>query len=163
MKLVVGLGNPGRRYAKTRHNVGHLFITAFSKQFSVNSRRRAICRKTTVFMNDSGREVLQLVTRYQLLATALLVVHDDMDLPLGEFKLQKGRGAAGHKGVKSIIDTLETKDFWRLRFGIGKPPSDAAPEEFVLDKLTPEELGQLDKVFEEAYPQVLQWIKSTSE
>lgn len=166
MKLIVGLGNPGRKFVKTRHNVGHMFVVAFGKQLTassraVNGKPKVVYHRTTVFMNDSGKEVKKLTTDYRLMTNDLLVVHDDMDLPLGKFKLQFGRGAAGHKGVQSIIDELKTKGFWRLRIGIGAPPEGVAGEDYVLEKFSREELKILQKPLEEAYLHVLEWISSS--
>jgi len=158
MKLVVGLGNPGRKFAKTRHNTGHLFISKIkNKKLKIGDQVKL--HQTTVFMNDSGREVKKLLTINHLPFTSLLVVHDDMDLPLGKFKLQFGRSAAGHKGVQSIIDALGTKGFWRLRIGIGPPPVGMPGDNFVLEKFTPQELKILQRTLEEAYLRVLEWAR----
>jgi len=172
VKLIVGLGNPGKKFTKTRHNVGHMFV-AKSEKLRTKSGGRAKFVKTSVFMNDSGNEILSLITNYELPITDLLIVHDDMDLPLGKFKLQRGRGAAGHKGVQSIIDALGTRDFWRLRIGIGRPAVPAlsalstssvgkvgkvGKEGYVLGEFNQDELKCLQKVFEEVYPRVLEWV-----
>lgn len=156
MKLIVGLGNPGRKFVKTPHNTGHLFISKIKKQ-KAKFGDKVKLHKTTVFMNDSGKEIKSLITNYQLPITNLLVVHDDMDVTLGDFKLQFGRSAAGHKGVQSIIDALGTKDFWRLRIGIGSPPAGMPGDKFVLEKFTPEELKILQRTLAEAYLRVLEW------
>ncbi|HID17444.1 TPA: peptidyl-tRNA hydrolase [Candidatus Bathyarchaeota archaeon] len=171
MKLIVGLGNPGRKYRNTRHNVGHLFIDYFSRQEApLPGAVKAL--RTSAFMNDSGKEVKSLITNYTLSRqgrlnatdlcfpiTNLLIVHDDMDLASGEFKFQLGRGAAGHKGVQSVIDELETRDFWRLRFGVGRPADDTPAEEFVLGDFCDEERPRLEEAFGEALPQVRSWIE----
>lgn len=168
MKLIVGLGNPGKKFQKTRHNTGHLFIDSTVKQKGVKSLPAKFV-KTTIFMNDSGKEVKSLITNYFASAKDerakrvvtnypnLLIVHDDMDLPLGEFKLQFERSAAGHKGVQSIIDALGTKDFWRLRIGIGNPPPGVNGDDFVLEEFSREEFGLLRKAFAEASFRILEW------
>jgi len=148
MLLIVGLGNPGKKYERTRHNVGYIFIDELEKQnlggFSLS--------KTDTFMNESGKAVKKLISKSKFLISNsnLIIVHDDIDLPLGEFKIQKGRGAAGHKGVQSIIDSLGTKDFWRVRIGIcpkeGKPKN---VEKFVLQKFTKDEERILGGVISE--------------
>lgn len=168
MKLIVGLGNPRKKFQETRHNVGHMLVAAFSKQLTANSKKKAasskpkaVCRKTTVFMNDSGKEVKELLTSNHLPFTSLLVVHDDMDLPLGKFKLQFGRSAAGHKGVQSIIDALGTKDFWRLRIGIGKPPGGVEGEKYVLQPFSKEELAKVEEIFPKVEEVVVRWIKES--
>ncbi|MDO8505122.1 MAG: aminoacyl-tRNA hydrolase [bacterium] len=138
MKLIIGLGNPGEEYEKTRHNVGFMAIDKigtdleFSKwkkekklEAEVSRGHIASCcedvilAKPQTFMNNSGRAVKLLTTHYRLHTTDLLIMHDDLDLELGTIKLSYGSGSAGQNGVQSIIDTLGTKDFWRLRIGIG--------------------------------------------
>jgi PTH1 family peptidyl-tRNA hydrolase len=137
MKIVVGLGNPGKKYEKTRHNVGFLTVDYIPKnvggfsdwqlkkklksKVSENKELKILLAKPQTFMNSSGEAVKKMLTDYKLPTTALTVVHDDFDLPLGTFKFESDRGSAGHKGVRSIIDALGTKDFWRLRIGI-RPP-----------------------------------------
>ena len=144
--LIVGLGNPGKKYENTRHNVGHMVIDRLKEERLDN----LILAKTDTFMNLSGQSVRSLTKRYTLNANNLIIVHDDIDLPIGEFKIQKGRGAAGHKGVQSIINELGTKDFWRIRIGIspkgGKPEN---VEKFVLQKFSKEEKEIMEKVIEE--------------
>ena len=142
MKLIIGLGNPGEEYEKTRHNIGfltidHLRLTIntfsnwkYEKKLEAEISRGhiasccedVILAKPQTFMNNSGRAVKLLTTYYLLLTSDLLVLHDDLDLELGTLKLSYGSGSAGHNGVQSIIDTLGTKDFWRLRIGIGPRP-----------------------------------------
>lgn len=140
--IIVGLGNPGKKYQKTRHNVGAFLIDQFPKK-----KRGFILVKPQVYMNESGKVVKKLIKNLKLNLENLIVVHDDIDIPLGEFKIQKGRGAAGHKGVESIIKELGTKDFWRIRIGIcpknGKPKS---LEKFVLQKFTKKEEKKILKV-----------------
>jgi PTH1 family peptidyl-tRNA hydrolase len=132
MILIVGLGNPGRKYEKTRHNIGFQVID----ELGFLNKKKVILAKTKTFMNLSGKAVKLLVSRYQLPLTNLWVVHDDIDLPLGKIRISKGRGAAGHKGVESIIKELGTKNFVRFRIGI-KPKRKSAnwrAERFVLQK-----------------------------
>ena len=136
MIIIVGLGNLGKKYTKTRHNLGFRVIDELK---SLNLEK-AILAKPKTFMNLSGKAVKLLVARYRLPVTNLLVIHDDIDLPLGKIKISVGRGAAGHKGVESIIKELKTKNFVRFRIGIcpkiGKPKN---PEKFVLQKFNKEE------------------------
>ncbi|MBI2450130.1 MAG: peptidyl-tRNA hydrolase [Candidatus Nealsonbacteria bacterium] len=144
--LIVGLGNPGKKYKNTRHNVGHMVIDELEKE-NLDGFTLA---KTDAFMNESGMAVKKLTKNYKLKTINLVIVHDDIDLPLGEFKIQKGRGAAGHKGVQSVINELKTKDFWRVRIGIcpkgGKP---ANVEKFVLQNFTKEEQKILTGIISE--------------
>ena len=149
--LIIGLGNPGKKYQNTRHNAGYMVIDELEKQ----KPEGFILFKPDSFMNESGRAVKSLLrslashSEAKLLSKNLIVVHDDIDIPLGQFKIQKGRGAAGHKGVQSIINELKTKDFWRIRVGIcpkrGKPEN---VEKFVLQKFTKEEQKITKEVIE---------------
>jgi len=157
MFLIVGLGNPGEKYEKTWHNAGFLAIDAFSgknsfPEFKLSKKFKAelsegfldkdkiILAKPQAFMNNSGQSVKLLIRNWKIKPDSLMVIHDDIDLPLGKIRVVKGRGSAGHKGVESIIKELKNKDFVRIRIGImpeaGKPKN---PERFVLQKLNKEE------------------------
>ncbi len=131
MILIVGLGNPGKKYKNTRHNFGFQVIDALKIK-----NEKIILFKPQTFMNESGQAVKKLIAKHQLPISNLLVVHDDIDLPLGTIKLVKNRGAAGHKGVQSIIDALGTKDFHRLRLGIRPEIKPRNVDKFVLQEFT---------------------------
>jgi PTH1 family peptidyl-tRNA hydrolase len=142
MKLLVGLGNPGREYANTRHNIGFLCLdelarrhgAAFDKvhlraliaTVSLGAERVVLARPQT-FMNLSGEAVGALLSWYKLPASDLIVVTDDMDLPFGRLRLRLKGSAGGHNGLKSIIESLGTLEFPRLRVGIGRPPGRQPP------------------------------------
>ncbi len=163
MKLIIGLGNPGEEYEKSRHNIGFMAVedlrlkiegfsnwklekkleTEVSRGHIASCCEDVILSKPQTFMNDSGRAARALITHYRLLPTDLLVLHDDLDLPLGTLRLTFGSGSAGQNGVQSIIDTLGTKDFWRLRIGIGPKKGDAA--KFVLKNFSRAEAPTLKK------------------
>jgi len=136
MILIAGLGNPGKKYQGTRHNIGFLVID----QLKTLNPEGVVLAKPQTFMNNSGKAVKSLLGDYKEKPENLIVVHDDIDLPLGKIKIAKDRGAAGHKGVESIIKELKTKNFTRLRIGIqpksGKPRKS---EIFVLQKFKKEE------------------------
>lgn len=157
VKLIAGLGNPGKKYEKTRHNVGFWAINQIADNFQFSvfnfqltfraqiaegtiNRQKVLLAKPQTFMNNSGEAVKKIADYYKIKPEDIWIVHDDIDLPLGEFKISRGQGSAGHKGVQSIIDELGTKDFNRIRVGIcpasGKP---ANVEDFVLQKFTKEE------------------------
>jgi len=145
MILIVGLGNPGKKYQDTRHNIGFGVI---DKLQSLNLKK-VILAKPKTFMNLSGKAVKSLIKKYKIPTANLWVIHDDIDLPLGKIRIVKNRGAAGHKGVESIIKELGTKNFVRFRIGIcpktGKPKN---IEKFVLQKLReakPSEAGDETK------------------
>lgn len=140
MILIVGLGNPGKKYEKSRHNVGFMVLdelakklTMYNVQFKMKNNLRAeilevkikgdklILAKPQTPVNASGVAVKKLIRRYNLDASNWFVVHDDLDLPLGKIKIAEGRGAAGHRGIQSIIRELGTDDFVRFRLGVGHP------------------------------------------
>jgi len=158
MVLIVGLGNPGKKYEKTRHNIGSKIISELE---SLNLENISLAKPTT-FMNESGKAVKKLLKSYKLNPNDLIIIHDDIDIPLGEFKIQKNRGSAGHKGIQSIIDALGTKDFQRIRIGIcpqkGKPKD---VEKFVLQNFTKSEekilkqviIAVIEKIRAIAYPE----------
>jgi PTH1 family peptidyl-tRNA hydrolase len=145
MILIVGLGNPEKKYEKTRHNAGSEIINELK---SLNLKN-VILAKPQTFMNESGKTVKKLLKTYSLNPKNLIVVHDDIDLPIGKIRIVKNRGAAGHKGVESIIKALGTKNFIRFRIGIlpksGKPKN---PENFVLQKFNKEEEKIVKEVIE---------------
>lgn len=166
MILIVGLGNPGRKFQKTRHNIGFRVISQFLKKnnfpkfrfFKKNealvskgslNKKRVVLAQPQTFMNNSGKSVKLLTRTYSLDPKNLIVIHDDIDLALGEIKISKGKGAAGHKGVQSIIDELKTKGFVRFRLGI-KPKSyvltSKSLNKFVLRKFTKKEERVVKKV-----------------
>lgn len=150
IKIIIGLGNPGKEYEKTYHNVGFLAIDYFAKNHPFSNFQFLISKplKTDVFMNQSGSFVAKTVKKYRLKPEEILIVHDDSDIELGKYKISFGRGSAGHNGAESIIKTLKTKNFWRLRIGI-RPPEEKSKKalEFVLKKIKKSDLEILNSVF----------------
>lgn len=148
IKLIVGLGNPGERYQKTRHNAGFWLLDEIARQsgesfraegkFSAHLARAPIAHtpvtlaKPQTFMNASGRTVAALSHFYQLEPENILVVHDELDLPEGAVKLKLGGGHGGHNGLRDIIKALDSKDFYRLRLGIGHPGNKGQVIDYVL-------------------------------
>jgi len=159
MMYVVGLGNPGRRYAGTRHNVGYEVAHRLAESLGARledagwaKTARARVKGATLllaipvtYMNVSGQAVRDLLRHRRKHPEDLLVVHDDMDLPLGRLRLRPGNGAAGHNGVQSIIEELGTGSFPRLRIGIGRPPVGVDPVQFVLERFAAEERPWIDE------------------
>jgi PTH1 family peptidyl-tRNA hydrolase len=158
--LVVGLGNPGAEYAATRHNLGFLVVDelaaragspAFRKKFHGELAEArvggapATLLKPLTYMNESGRSVQAAVAFYKLPLAALLVVHDELDLPFAEVRLKSGGGDAGNRGIRSIIAQLGSPDFARLRVGIGRPPPGfrGGAADFVLQGFAPAERAEL--------------------
>lgn len=156
MKLIAGLGNPGEKYEKTRHNFGYRVIDSLVGE-EVNAR----LYKPRSFMNISGPEIAEQLRFHKLTPNDLLVVHDDLDLPFGEVRLQVGRSSAGHHGVDSVISELGTNAFWRLRLGIG-PRGESAGDKFVLENFTPEEEDKIDSVTKIAREKIVDWLKEMS-
>jgi len=155
-KLIIGLGNPDKEYQNTYHNVGFLFIDYLAKAKIDTSGVLAI--KSEVYMNLSGNFVLTALKKHNAEPDELLLVHDDSDLEIGKYKLSFSRGAAGHHGVESVIKSLRTKNFWRLRIGI-RPKTDQRSqqtvrnnlrlkaEKFVLKKISKTNLEILETAF----------------
>lgn len=148
MKLIVGLGNPGKEYQNTRHNAGYLFVEEFQKsKFS----KDFVIRKTDTFMNDSGKFVKALVDKYKLDLSNLYVVHDDLDILLGSYKIQFGRGPKDHNGISSVDQELGSNQYWHIRIGVDKrdPQNRVLGEEYVLQNFTDEEREILNKTIKE--------------
>jgi peptidyl-tRNA hydrolase, PTH1 family len=145
MKLIVGLGNPGRKYEATRHNAGFWWLDEVARACSVSFRRESgfhseVARvpqsdlwllKPDTYMNESGRAVGAFATFYRIAPHDILVAHDELDLPPGGVKLKLGGGLSGHNGLRDIAAVLSTRDFWRLRLGIGHPRELANEQEVV--------------------------------
>lgn len=156
MKLIIGLGNPGEKYKSNRHNIGHLVVGELLKR---PLPKNTVVKKTDCFMNESGETVRKLVNQYKIKTSDLWIVHDDLDIPLGSYKIQFGKGPKEHKGLLSIYKELGTKDFWHVRVGIdNRMANDKWPmpngknvsgEEYVLQDFTNEELKRLNKVIED--------------
>jgi len=143
MKLVIGLGNPGQVYLNNRHNVGYLVA---------DKVKNLTAKKTNVFMNDSGSAVADILKKYPKTSlNDLYIVHDDLDIPLGQYKIQFGRGPKDHNGIKDIESKLETEDFWRVRIGVDNrdPNNRVLGEEYVLEDFTTDERKIIDDVVDE--------------
>lgn len=155
MRLVAGLGNPGRKYQATRHNAGYWWVERLAEITRTDLRAEARFHGRAgrlappygsawlllpeTFMNHSGRSVAALASFYRIAPEDILVVHDELDLPPGTVKLKKGGGAGGHNGVSDIAAQLGAKDFWRLRIGIGHPGVRDEVIDYVLCSPRPEE------------------------
>lgn len=166
IKLIVGLGNPGRQYEKTRHNAGFLFLDGLvseaNSSWAVESRfdgllahldvagSKVVLLKPATFMNRSGQAVGKIARYYKLASEEILVVHDELDFDVGVIKLKKDGGHAGHNGLRDIIVHLASKNFYRLRVGIGRPPVGMAVADFVLSPPSKAELGLMLSSFDKA-------------
>ena len=172
--VVIGLGNPGGEYARTRHNVGWMALETLEGRGRFSREKRegpAKVREGSVdgydivtvrpqtYMNLSGRAAVHVVRRFGVPVEDLIVVHDDVDLPLGRLRLKRGGGAAGQKGVLSIADSLRTQDFLRVRIGVSRPPDRDQMVDYVLDRFTPDERPHLEAVLGRAADAVLALIR----
>src|SRR5260221_1868668 len=172
MRLFVGLGNPGKKYEKTRHNVGWLVLDSlatkisnfqipisnqtpnnkfeFQKQFNAEVLKigEVILAKPQTFMNDSGEAVSLLSTFYKIHPTDIYIIHDDLDIKVGEYKIQKGKGPKQHNGILSIEERLGRGDFWRVRVGIENRGSEKRiqGEVYTLQAIDESEMEQLNSV-----------------
>ena len=159
MKIIVGLGNPGRKYKLTKHNVGFEVVDLFRHEIQAGRSRRRdsslvsmgrlgteelALAKPQTFMNSSGTAVAALLSRYDVPLENLYVVYDDLNLDLGVLRIRRKGSAGGHKGVKSIIDSLGDHSFPRLRIGIGQPPGRMDAMDYVLSKFSDKEREQID-------------------
>jgi peptidyl-tRNA hydrolase, PTH1 family len=135
MKLLIGLGNPDKKYQNTRHNVGHQII----KRLKTLDPPKTILATNNGFMNESGISVQKIIHFYKTPLDQVYIIHDDLDLPVGEWRLQFDRGAAGHHGIESVIQHLDTQTFNRIRIGIGHPTDNTPVEDYVLRPFTAEE------------------------
>jgi PTH1 family peptidyl-tRNA hydrolase len=152
-KIIVGLGNPGPRYARTLHNAGFLTVDTIAGSSAKWKKWRSLASlciievegvtvflvKPSTYMNLSGKAVQPILRQMDLSPQDLLVIHDDMDLPSGKIRLRPGGGSGGHKGIQSIIDHLQSRDFARLRIGVERPPVGVDPAEYVLQHIPYEE------------------------
>ena len=158
MFLIVGLGNPGPKYENTRHNIGSRIID----ELEPLNLKNVVLIKPTTFMNESGKAVKKLIQHLKSNIQNLIVIHDDIDLPLGKIKISIDSGSAGHKGVQSIIDTLGTKDFTRVRIGIRPEPYNLQPktlDRFVLQKFSKNEKEILKEVISTAVEKIRELLK----
>jgi len=173
IKLIVGLGNPGARYTHSRHNVGFMIVERFARAHDLQFARRrfnaelaegtigdarVLLAKPQTFMNLSGEAVGKLVAFYKIALTDLLVVYDDLDLPLGKLRLRPKGGAGGHHGMESILARLGSSDFPRLRVGIGRPNPDADIDH-VLGAFSEAELAVMEETFTRAVQAIEVWLR----
>ncbi|MBU1203393.1 aminoacyl-tRNA hydrolase [Patescibacteria group bacterium] len=165
MRLFIALGNPDKEYEHTRHNFGWLAIDSLATKKELNwtkdkasnslvtsflnGREKIILAKPLTYMNDSGKAVKALKKYYKLPTNKIIILHDDVDLLFGKIRLSKSRGAGGHRGIESVIKYLKSKDFKRIRLGIG--PQKGKSEEFVLKKFNSEEKKMLTEIIDTNY------------
>ena len=152
MKVIIGLGNPGSKYVHNRHNVGHMVVDQLKSQ---SSKMKVL--KSDRFMNNSGSFILSQCAKYHIPYTSLFVIHDDLDIKLGEFKIQFGKGPKVHNGLNDIYEKLGTNEFWHVRVGVDNrdPENRAKGDEYVLQDFTVEEKVILDGVIKQICNQLV--------
>lgn len=164
--LVVGLGNPGPAYAKTRHNIGFMVADVLAARigsaFKVHKKSGAevitgrlagapvVLAKPRCFMNESGRQVGPLAKFYSVPPARIVVIHDELDIDFGRIRLKVGGGEGGHNGLRSVASALGSKDFQRVRIGVGRPPGRKDPAAFVLEAFTAAERAEVTTICEQA-------------
>ncbi len=166
IRMVAGLGNPGEEYAETRHNAGFKAIDELARQAGVSywknqagaevaiiqvndpeedgGKREVVLVKPQSYMNTSGGPISKLCAQYKITVEELLVIHDELDIPAGDVRVKVGGGHAGHNGLRSIIDKMGSRDFSRIRTGIGNPPGRMAVADFVLKQLRAREADEFN-------------------
>lgn len=174
MKIIVGLGNPGKEYKNTRHNIGYMVLEELAARYPVEKQEskfdaiighirlkgeKVLLVKPLTYMNLSGRSVQPLVHWHKLDLGDLMVIYDDMDLPLGTIRIRAAGGSGGHKGIKSIMERLATSDFARTRIGIDRP-ADREAIDWVLGRFSGAEQEQMDQTIKEAADAVEKWISA---
>ena len=164
IRLIVGLGNPGEKYDRTRHNAGYRWVEAIAAAKRATWKRETkfsgwttrvdeggreyLLLKPSTYMNESGRSVSAVMRFFKIEPGEMLVVHDELDLAPGVVKLKRGGGTGGHNGLTDVADAIDSKDFWRLRIGIGHPGDKDLVADYVLDRARRAEQDAIDPVFE---------------
>lgn len=175
VQLIVGLGNPGPKYEQTRHNVGFVFVDELARSKGAswkleNKFHGEVCKlslagnevwllKPNTYMNLSGKAVAALARFYKIAPESILVVHDELDIPPGQLRLKQGGGHGGHNGLRDIVAQMGSREFLRLRVGIGHPGDSRDVTNYVLGKASPEDQKHIDNAIDEAMrtlPQVME-------
>lgn len=171
--LIIGLGNPGREYKDTRHNIGFMFIDRLADRIGargmkvqskaivitgLHEERKLILAKPQTYMNLSGHSVQGLLHFYKIPYTHLLVAHDDLDIPYGTIRIRPTGGPGGQRGMANTIELLGTKDFPRLRLGIGRPPGRMDPKDYVLQDFSKDELKLMPDLLSRAADAALEFV-----
>jgi PTH1 family peptidyl-tRNA hydrolase len=173
--LIVGLGNPGREYKDTRHNIGFLTIDALAQALEVKLSKvqnkaiigigkingcRVVLAKPQTYMNLSGEAVVGLMNFYKVPKENLIVIHDDIDLPFGTIRIRPKGGSAGQRGLGSTIDKLGSQDFARMRLGVGRPPGQMEPKDYVLQRFAKDEKEFLKVFLEKGCEAVREFVQN---
>ncbi|HDX9590245.1 TPA: aminoacyl-tRNA hydrolase [Bacillus pseudomycoides] len=175
MKLIVGLGNPGREYELTRHNIGFMAIDELSKRWNIplNEQKfkglfgagfvngeKVILLKPLTYMNVSGESIRPLMDYYKIDVEDFIVMYDDLDIPVGKLRLRMKGSAGGHNGVKSTIVHLGTQEFQRIRMGIDRPKNGMKVVDYVLGRFTADEMPEVKRAIEKSADACEEWLKT---
>ncbi len=173
MKLIVGLGNPGKEYQHTRHNLGFILLDKVAKALKIDFNKtkfksllaegryqneRIVLQKPQTFMNLSGEAVVQAKTFYKIDLPDLIIVHDDLDMEVGQVRYREKGSSGGHNGLKSIIEHLGTQEFSRIKIGIGKPKTAQETHDYVLGKIGKTEVPLLVEAIAKAEQKLYDWL-----
>jgi PTH1 family peptidyl-tRNA hydrolase len=175
IKLIVGLGNPGPQYEPTRHNVGYWLVETLAAsnggQFRFDNKFHGLlCRllvagrdlrllKPATYMNRSGQSLAAVVRYFDISMSQVLVVHDELDLPVGALRLKYGGGHAGHNGLRNIVQVIGTRDFWRLRIGIDHPADRSQVVDYVLSRFSRDDETRIRDLLDQAEPNLIEAIQ----
>ncbi|WP_409303644.1 aminoacyl-tRNA hydrolase [Peribacillus sp. SCS-155] len=174
MKIIIGLGNPGRQYEKTRHNIGFEVIDALSDKWNiqldqakhkgiygtgVKNGEKILLLKPLTYMNLSGESIAEVMNFYKADLQDIVLLYDDLDLPVGKIRLRQKGSAGGHNGIKSAIAHLGSQEFNRIRIGIGRPAGRMPVTDYVLGRFTQEEWNEMGKVIEKTVDACDDWIQ----
>jgi len=172
VKVIIGLGNPGKKFAKTRHNIGYRAIKVVAKHYDFNKPdhkfnsliaqgkifdKKVLLIQPCSFVNKSGQIVRRLIDNFKLERENLIIIYDDLDLPVGKIRIKKSGGSGGHNGLKSIIYHLNSKKFPRIRIGIGRPPGEIAVRDYVLGHFSKQEEKEIKKALKQI-PEIIEII-----
>ncbi|MBH0231838.1 aminoacyl-tRNA hydrolase [Halobacillus yeomjeoni] len=175
MKCIVGLGNPGKKYEQTRHNIGFMVIEELARQnhWSLNQTKfrglytiehvggeKVLVLEPQTYMNLSGESLRAFMDYYEIDIEDILVIYDDLDLPPGKIRLRKKGGHGGHNGIRNIIDQLGTKEFKRLRVGVGRPSVPMSVVDYVLGKFDKDQQGPVEDSIQDAVKACEAWIQN---
>lgn len=173
MYLIIGLGNPGKKYEKTKHNVGFLVIDRLAEEFNIRVEKKQaqaltetvvwdgkkiLLVKPQTYMNLSGQSVIQLINYYDNIEN-FIIVHDDLDMPVGKIRFRKNGSAGGHNGLRSIIKHLNSQDFERLKIGIGHPGNSRVVKDYVLRPFNKDEQQILEESIDKAVEGLKVWLQ----
>ncbi|MBB6447471.1 aminoacyl-tRNA hydrolase [Bacillus benzoevorans] len=174
MKLIVGLGNPGKQYEQTRHNIGFMVIERIAEKLNIQldqakfkglfgtgffEGEKVLLLKPLTYMNLSGESIRAIMDFYQIDPEDILVIYDDLDLPAGKIRLRQRGSAGGHNGIKSTISHLGTQEFNRIRVGINRPTNGMAITDYVLGRFAREEQDPIQEAVERSADACIEWTK----